>query len=620
MRVIQFSGIVIFVSGISLFIAALFSGSFNLNKAIVDKAFKDAKPLTKEILLQTAESQGFLDKSFSNSFQFFKELSAVVVLANNQIKKARIEEDGITENQTEEIIKRSTVDNQVAYNENVLNEVFGKTSPTKEKIKEATSWMFIENRSYADAKDFEQNILSKIAELNSNLANGYYIATDKYFYFNIVSQSATGNIVNNPLIWFLLTFGLGILGALMYIIPNLFLKPVPGIKNNGVYHNPFLNRGWGAYPVFIFLVGFYVLLYFFPYYIINWTILVTPVKSIFIKGEMASQWFLYGTLYTVSMLVMGIRMFIKYRHSTYQIFRTASVLFFQVIFAFLLVEIMPLFSLPGVDLKNAWPLDYNFAMDWNVRKYLEAGHLGKFMFFWGVILALLVVPVMTYLYGKRWYCSWVCGCGGLAETLGDPYRQLSDKRLFAWRLERFTIYPILVLAVVMTIVVGYNTYHVINLPDEQFSHTLFGINAYKINEWYGFFIGSIFAGVIGTGFYPVLGNRAWCRFGCPLAAYMGIIQRFKSKFRITTNGGQCISCGNCSTYCEQGIDVRAYAQKGENIVRASCVGCGICAAVCPRGVLKLENASTENRFVSNDILLGNNLDLRELLSEKENKA
>jgi ferredoxin len=38
-----------------------------------------------------------------------------------------------------------------------------------------------------------------------------------------------------------------------------------------------------------------------------------------------------------------------------------------------------------------------------------------------------------------------------------------------------------------------------------------------------------------------------------------------------------------------GIDVRSYAQKGENIVRSSCVGCGICAEVCPRGVLKLEN-------------------------------
>ena len=53
-----------------------------------------------------------------------------------------------------------------------------------------------------------------------------------------------------------------------------------------------------------------------------------------------------------------------------------------------------------------------------------------------------------------------------------------------------------------------------------------------------------------------------------------------------------MSCGNCSTYCEMGIDVRAYAQGRENIVRASCVGCGVCAAVCPRGVLKLENGAT----------------------------
>lgn len=38
-----------------------------------------------------------------------------------------------------------------------------------------------------------------------------------------------------------------------------------------------------------------------------------------------------------------------------------------------------------------------------------------------------------------------------------------------------------------------------------------------------------------------------------------------------------------------GIDVRAYAQRGQDVIRASCVGCGICAAVCPRGVLRLEN-------------------------------
>ena len=52
-----------------------------------------------------------------------------------------------------------------------------------------------------------------------------------------------------------------------------------------------------------------------------------------------------------------------------------------------------------------------------------------------------------------------------------------------------------------------------------------------------------------------------------------------------------------------GIDVRAYAEKGQDIVRASCVGCGVCSAVCPRGVLKLENGpsidkrATEKRAI-----------------------
>ena len=145
---------------------------------------------------------------------------------------------------------------------------------------------------------------------------------------------------------------------------------------------------------------------------------------------------------------------------------------------------------------------------------------------------------------------------------------------------------------------------------------LFFIKSGNLRSIYGLYIGSIFSGVIGTGFYPILGSRAWCRFGCPMAAILGFQQRLFSKFRITTNGGQCISCGNCSTYCEMGIDVRAYAQKGENIVRSSCVGCGICSAVCPRGVLKLENDNMKGRINPTEILLGNDLDLMKLVNTK----
>ena len=504
----------------------------------------------------------------------------------------------------------------------------------------------------ADLKDVMLQTQSQLADTDTKLENWQI----KNYLFALAKYSTPGPFRGNSWLAFWLSIALGAMGALIYFLPDLQL--IPGIKNNGIYlesstrgvkwwlrtvlliatlivvvsfaifqsmllligglailayitwqlykskkkhygqaqarsASPTAN-GWLGIATGTYLIGFYVLLYFYPHYITNWVHLVDPISQS-LSGFPASQWFLYGFLYCVVMLVMGIRMLIKYRHNRYQLVRTSSVIFFQLGFAFLIPEIMVRLNQPYMDLKNAWPLDYDFFTKDEMTKLIGQGStidlagwsssVGSIMLVWGIVLALVVVPLFTYIYGKRWYCSWVCGCGGLAETLGDPYRQLSDKSLRAWKIERYIVHGVLVFAVIMTIVVIYQ------YTTEQDQFLLF--NAYQIKSWYGFMIGSMFSGVVGTGFYPLMGNRVWCRFGCPLAAIMGLVQRFKSRFRITTNGGQCISCGNCSTYCEMGIDVRSYAQRGQNIVRASCVGCGICAAVCPRGVLRLENGSAD---------------------------
>ena len=425
--------------------------------------------------------------------------------------------------------------------------------------------------------------------------------------YNLAKKAGSGFVRENIALMWWLTFGLGIIGALLYILPNILLLGPPGIKNNGIYHKSATNRGWIAWLVLVYLVVFYLLLYFMPDYVVNWTYILDPISNALNGGD-ASQWFVYGFLYCVIMVVMAVRMYIKYRHNKYQIMRTTSVLFFQIVFAFLIPEIMASLNMPGYDFKSAFPLDYDFFFEWNIKNLTESGAIGLFILVWGTILTIIIVPLMVYFFGKRWYCSWVCGCGGLAETLGDPYRQHSDKSLKAWKLERWVVHSVLLISIAMTIVTLYCYF--------TGAKSFIGINSQWIKDSYSFLIGAWFAGVIGTGFYPIFGNRVWCRFGCPLAAYLGLVQRFKSRFRITTNGGQCISCGNCSTYCEMGIDVRAYAQKGENIVRSSCVGCGVCSAVCPRGVLKLENDSTKGRINPNDILLGNDVNLMDLVNQK----
>jgi ferredoxin-type protein NapH len=349
------------------------------------------------------------------------------------------------------------------------------------------------------------------------------------------------------------------------------------------------SRGIAAYILGVILVGFYILLYFFPELLTGLITLFDPISQ-FLKGKPADRWFMYGVIYTFAIIVMGFRMIRKHWGNNYQVFRTCSVIFFQTCIAFLLPELLSRFNMPYQDLKNIWPLDYYFFFDYNIKAKLAAGTFGLFMLGWGIFLFVVGVPVMTYFFGKRWYCSWVCGCGGLAETAGDPFRQLSDKSLKAWKIERYSIHLVLVFAVFMTILV------LITFFTGQ-QKVLGFLDSGGIRSIYGFWIGGIFAGVVGTGFYPVMGNRVWCRFGCPLAAYLGLIQKYKSKFRITVNEGQCISCGNCSTYCEMGIDVRSYAQKNQDIVRSSCVGCGICAEVCPRGVLNLENLPQITRKV-----------------------
>ncbi len=503
--------------------------------------------------------------------------------------KAIIDEKGISESLANDLINFART-NPGQYSEALLNKVLGADTRRKAIALDYTGWMM---GNHWNSEEFEATLKSKIADVNSTIAEEFGVGKGSRdeLISTVLTASAPGWIKSG---WMaLLIFGLAALGGLIYIIPDISRKP--GIHHNGIYHNKMQTRQWPAWIVFAFLVGWYIVLYQFPAFLTNQVALLEPLSR-GMSGGASGRWFLYGFMYCLAMLVLGIRMMIKYRGNAYQQVRTVSVLFFQIVFAFTLPQIMTRLQMPAYDLKNAWPLDYSFFFDYRITQMLEAGTLGLFLLVWGIILFAVGVPLLTYFYGKRWYCSWVCGCGGLAETVGDPYRHLSDKRLDAWKIERWLVHGVLGFAVIMTVLVLYTS-----ITGEA---ELFGLNSYGVRSSYGFFIGFAFAGAVGTGFYPMMGSRVWCRFGCPLAAYLGFVQRFKSRFRITTNGGQCISCGNCSTYCEMGIDVRWYAQRGQNIVRSSCVGCGVCSAVCPRGVLKLENGSESGRINDNPILIG----------------
>ena len=329
------------------------------------------------------------------------------------------------------------------------------------------------------------------------------------------------------------------------------------------YHHPVQSRRWPAWLLSAVLVAVYLVLYFTD-------VLEAPARAL----RLGSKWTLYGLVYSLAMVVGGAFFLRRHGNSRYQRIRTASVIFFQVVLAFALPVVMTVLGRQEYYFSYFWPLkieyffpDYILTQPFLIVLYSFVG-------------SLLVVPVAGYYLGKRFYCSWICGCGGLANTAGEPFRHLSDKSASAWRFEKYSVYGVLAFAVLATILVGLNW--AVGRGHPRFSSFAFGVQAF-----YQFWVGAILAGVLGVGLYPLMGTRVWCRFACPMAAILGLIQKF-GRFRITVKKDMCISCGNCSTYCEMGIDVRQYAMANQSFKRAACVGCGMCAHMCPRGVLKLE--------------------------------
>lgn len=340
------------------------------------------------------------------------------------------------------------------------------------------------------------------------------------------------------------------------------------------YQNPVSHRSAVAWALSAVLFAFYILLYWGPIPAIG--LHVDVVQRAAEAVGLASKWTLYGVLYTLAMTAGGIYFLRRHGHNApYQRVRTVVVVLVQIVLAFALPIVMQVFGRREYYFSYFWPLKIEYLYP---SVILEQPFL---ILAWSFLGSLVAFPLLAYFLGKRFYCSWICGCGGLANTAGEPFRHLSDKSARAWQVEKVSIHSVLFLALVTTAIVWVNW----AIGGENPGFARF---AFALQEWYAFAIGGLFAGVFGVGLYPLMGTRVWCRFGCPMAALLGLIQKF-GRFRITVKRDMCISCGNCSTYCEMGIDVRAYAMANTDVKRAACVGCGLCAHMCPRGVLKLEN-------------------------------
>ena len=306
----------------------------------------------------------------------------------------------------------------------------------------------------------------------------------------------------------------------------------------------------------------------------------------------------WGTVfYSMLISIFGIRAMRKYPDPTQQR-RYRMLIGYQLIFLFGIPELIA----PALIHSSSWFHDffagdrgwkvYALSVPWplNIWALIDAPNWtatkeSTTVFGWLIAAALIsfvFIPMYVRRQGLR-FCSYICGCGGLAETLGDFWRELAPRGAWAKRLEN-SGRGILLLSIPVTVLIVADAWKLLTNLHQT---------AQFAQYWYPLMVDFWLASILGVALYPYLGNRFWCRFFCPLRAYMEIIANRSPPLSIESTE-KCIACGTCTQECQMGIDVQRFALNQEPLhnQNSACIQCGICISVCPLDVLSIGKPGT----------------------------
>jgi hypothetical protein len=157
----------------------------------------------------------------------------------------------------------------------------------------------LQNITVISHQSKEMNALQKIGSALAIL--GLFVLTLAFFKIDF----------NQRALWLYGSL-IAILSGIVIYAQATYSHTTAGIKNDGVFFKSISNRGLWAWMIGILLTSFYVVLYWYPTYLglgqdgknSGLVAFFDPLSSA-LNGKPASQWFVYGTLYTVAILGLG---------------------------------------------------------------------------------------------------------------------------------------------------------------------------------------------------------------------------------------------------------------------------------------------------------------------------
>ena len=201
------------------------------------------------------------------------------------------------------------------------------------------------------------------------------------------------------------------------------------------------------------------------------------------------------------------------------------------------------------------------------------------------ILLLAVVTLVTAVAG-RFFCGWMCTFGSMQDLLyrfprlfrkgGRPLRPKADTALKGIKYVLFFVIVIFVWGL-----------ELITIPSGLNPWELFGMLA-SLGKWPS--IDTVLQGWIPAGVllllimaFSAFIERFFCRYFCPLGAYLSLISRFRP-MNVEKKRDKCGSCTLCTRKCSMGIDLKSM----DRVETGECINCMECTRACPLGNAHLD--------------------------------
>jgi polyferredoxin len=211
-----------------------------------------------------------------------------------------------------------------------------------------------------------------------------------------------------------------------------------------------------------------------------------------------------------------------------------------------------------------------------LKRFLGTGHYDEVH---PAGLTILIAAILSSLFARKVFCSWVCPIGGISRALEWAGKKtLWKRRKKPTLVHRGVDLP---LSSLKYLLLGFFFWAIVLGMDQaaihRFMHTQYNYAAdAKMLLLFTDISRTAAITLALLALLSVVVKNFWCRYLCPYGALLGLVS-WMSPQRVVRDRDACIDCRACTRACPVEISVH----RKKSVWTPECIGCMSCVAACP---------------------------------------